>query len=563
MMALNITSLFKKNGKWLEQQQTTVLSAATIIAIANVVSMFAGFLRERLLIATFFHTDATQKAYEAFKVAFQIPNTLFQIVILGALSATLVPLFTQHKKEDETRAFTMSSIIFNYIILAFVLISVVIFIFAEPITKMRTGVEFTPEQVQIVINLTRVMLISQLFFAISNFLTGILQSYQRFILPAFSPILYNLGILLGVYLFAPFFGIYSAGIGVAIGAFFHMMVQFPMVMKLGFKYRWSFDLHFPGVKKFIKLSPPRTLALTIGEFKKLALGFFATSLGNLSFLVMDYGLALMTIPIRFVGVPIGQASLPFLSEEASEQDLCRFKELLLQSLHQIAFLCYPASILLLILRIPIVRLVYGAAQFPWQMTINTGLVLAIVSLSIVGQSLVHLLIRGFYALKDTKTPLVVTCIDAAVYLFLCWLFVFKTKYGVYGIALTTTITGWVEFFSLLILLDRKIHGLAQKAFWIPQLKMIATSFFMAVFLYLPFKILDELVFDTSRTIELIGLTITTSTIGVLVYIYFSALFDVRELHFFLQMLNKFGGWRKPLRETKELVVETPIEGDEI
>jgi putative peptidoglycan lipid II flippase len=562
-MSLSISSIFKNNGKWLEQQQTTVLSAATIIAVANVVSMFAGFLRERLLIATFFHTGTSQQAYEAFKVAFQIPNTLFQIIILGALSATLVPLFTQHKKEDEARAFAMSSIIFNYIILAFVIISAVIFIFAEPITRMRTGAGFTPEQVQIVINLTRIMLLSQLFFAISNFLTGILQSYQRFILPAFSPILYNLGILIGVYVFSPFFGIYSTGIGVVIGAFLHMAVQLPMVLKLGFRYRWSFDLDFPGVKRFIKLSPPRTVALTIGEFKKLALGFFATSLGNLSFLVMDYGLALMTVPIRFVGVPIGQASLPFLSDEASEQDLKRFKELLLQSLHQIAFLCYPASILLLILRIPIVRLVYGAAQFPWQMTKSTGMVLAIVSFSIVGQSLVHLLIRAFYALKDTKTPLIVTCLDALIYLMLCWIFVFKTKYGVYGIALTTTITGLLEFLTLLLLLDRKIHGIAQKSFWIPQFKMIITSFFMAVFLYLPFKILDELVFDTSRTIELIALTITTSTMGLLVYMYFSALFDVRELHFFLQMFSKFGGWRQSLRETKEMVVETPVEGDEL
>jgi len=141
--------------------------------------------------------------------------------------------------------------------------------------------------------------------------------------------------------------------------------------------------------------------------------------------------------------------------------------------------------------------------------------------------------------------------------------VFKTNYGVFGIAVTTTITGVVEFLALLLLLNKKIHGVAQKSFWVPQFKMIVTSFFMAVFLYLPFKILDELVFDTSRTIELIGLTITTSTIGLLVYIYFSALFDVRELHFFLQMLNKFGGWQQPLQATKELVVETPVEGDEL
>ena len=342
-MTLNFTigNLFK-NGKWLEQKQNSILSAATIIAVANIMSQVAGLFRERLLISTFFSNVASQQAYEAFKVAFQIPNTMFQIVILGALSTTLVPIFTQEKKKNEAQAFKMSSVIFNYLLLIFVGISVLIYIFAEPLTRFRTGTAFTEEQVQIVINLTRLMLVSQLFFAVSNFLTGILQSYQRFILPAVAPFLYNVGILLGVYLFSGSLGVYSAGVGVLIGAFIHMAVQLPLVLNLGFKYKLSFNLSLPGVKSFLKLSPPRTLSLAISEVRELSLGFFTTSLGNLSFIIMDYGLTLMTIPIRFFGVSIGQASLPFLSDEAEEASQTRFTELLLQSLHQIAFMTVPA-----------------------------------------------------------------------------------------------------------------------------------------------------------------------------------------------------------------------------
>ncbi len=563
-MTLNFTigSLFK-NGKWLEQKQNSILTAATIIAVANIMSQVAGLFRERLLISTFFSSVTSQQAYEAFKVAFQIPNTMFQIVILGALSATLVPIFTQEKKKNEAQAFKMSSVIFNYLLLIFIGISVLIYIFAEPLTRFRTGVAFTEEQVQIVINLTRLMLISQLFFAVSNFLTGILQSYQRFILPAFAPFLYNIGILLGVYFFSGSLGVYSAGVGVLIGAFIHMIVQLPLVIKLGFRYKLSFNLALPGVKSFLKLSPPRTLSLAISEIRELSLGFFTTTLGNLSFIIMDYGLTLMTIPIRFFGVSIGQASLPFLSDEAEEESRTRFSELLLQSLHQIAFLTIPASVLLLILRVPTVRLVYGAAQFPWVTTLSIGRVLAILSLSIAAQSMVHLLIRSFYALKDTRTPLFVTISDAIGYLLMCWLSTFVFHGGVLGIAIVTTATGLLEFLFLLLLLNRKVPGVAGKNFWLPQFKILAAGFFMAIFLYLPFKILDELVFDTTRTVELLGLTMTTGTIGLLVYLYFAALFDVKELYLVVRILSKFSGWRKTLAETKEMVVETPVESGDM
>jgi putative peptidoglycan lipid II flippase len=357
-------------------------------------------------------------------------------------------------------------------------------------------------------------------------------------------------------------GIYSAGIGVVIGAFIHMIIQLPLVFKLGFRYRPSFDLSIPGVKNFLKLSPPRTLALAISELRKLFLGFFATSLGNLSFLVMDYGLTLMAIPIRFFGVAIGQAALPFLSDEAGDDGQVKFKKLLLNSLHQVSFLTMPASALLLILRIPIVRLVYGTANFPWTTTITVGRVLAILALSIFAQALTHLLIRSFYALKDTKTPLYVTLIDGVSYLITCFLMIFVFHLGVLGIATATTITGFFEFLILLILLNRKLKGIAGYEFWIPQLKILVATFFMTVFLYLPFKFLDELVFDTSRTLELIGLTITTSSIALLVYLYFAVLLQIKELYVFVELINKFGGWKKSISKSEEFF-DNSVENKEV
>lgn len=555
-MQWRLPSFITSNTEWLEQRQSSILSAATIITAANIVSSLSSLVVQRLMISIFFTDEASKHALEAFRLAFQIPDLVFQLIVLGALSAAFIPIFTKYKKKDLSRAFKMSSIMMNTLIVIFIVVSVLIAIFARPLTLLRTGSGIPPEEVELIISLTRIMLISQLFFAISNFMTGILQSFHRFVLPALSPILYNIGILLGVYLFAPSLGIYAAALGVILGAFLHMVIQIPLVFKLGYRYTFSFNIQYEGIKEFFRMMPPRVVSIGASQFRNLLLGFFTTSLGNLSFFMMQLALSLMVIPIRFFGVPISQASLPFLSEYSSDNERERFKSLVIQSLHQISFLTFPASVLLLILRVPVVRLVFGAANFPWENTVLTSRLVAIVALSIAAQALTQLLIRAFYALHDTRTPLYIAAVDVILYLTLCIGLVFYTPLGVYGIAIATTVTAILEFLLFLYLLHQKVKGFNFREFWLPQFKIAVASFFMAVFIYLPFKILDEVVFNTSRTIELIGLTISTGTIGMLVYLYFALLFDIRELKTLANLLNKFGPWKKILSTAPEVVVES-------
>ena len=450
----------------------------------------------------------------------------------------------------------------NILLLVFLLVGVLIFIFAGTLTHLRTGANITPEQIRIIINLTRLMIFAQFFFAISNFMTGILQSFQRFIVPAVAPIFYNLGIIAGVLLFADRFGVYGAALGVLLGAFLHMIIQLPLVFKLGFKYKFSFNLKFDGVAEFFYLMPPRVFAIGAGEIRKLLLGFFATSLGNLSFTLMQLTLSLMAIPIRFFGVPIGQASLPFLAEQA-KKDRVKFVSLIIQSLNQITFLTLPASVLLLILRVPVVRFAFGTYNFPWTATVLTGKLVAIVSVSIAAQALVHLLNRAFYALKDTRTPLLIAIFDVFLYLLISYLLVFVWKFGVLGIAVATSATALIELFLFLLFLQLKLKNFISEKLVIPQLKMLTAGFLMGVFLYLPFKLLDELIFNTSKTIELLGLSVVTGTVGFLVYIYFALLFNIHELKLLLRLVNNFKPWQKTLSQTQEVVLETAVEAEEL
>lgn len=558
---LPLTKLFTDsiNMKWLENKQESILSAASIITAATIISALSGVLVKRLLIDRF----GFGNELEAFWIAFQIPDMMFQLIILGALSAAFIPIFTTKRKEDEESAFKMSSVMMNVLLVIFMLLGVVVFIFAREITIFRTGDKITVEQIDIITNLTRLMLVSQFFFGISNFWTGILQSYHRFVIPALGSIMYNVGILIGSYLLADNWGIYAAGAGVVLGAFLHMAIQLPLVWKMGFRYSFSFNLHHDGIKDFFKLMPPRFLAIGAGEMRKLVLGFFTTSLGNLSFSMMYLASTLMILPIRFTGTPLSQAALPFLSEESHNHESQHFRSLVLQSLHQISFLAFPATVLLLILRLPVVRFAYGADVFPWEATQTTSWLVAIMAISVAVQALVQLLIRAFYALKDTTTPFIITVIDFILYVLIGGYFVFFTSLGVVGLAIVTSVTAFVEFGLFLFLLNQRVKNLINRDFWIPQLKMVVASFLMAVFLYLPYRILDGLVFNTARTIELIGLTITTSTIGMLVYLYFAALFDIKELQIFSKFISRFKQTTKSLSKNPEVVVDTTIEDSNI
>lgn len=558
---ISFNKIFKTNSQWLAKKQNSILSAAFIITSANIFSSLLGLLRERVLIKLFFNTLASQQAYEAFQVAFQIPDMLFQLIVLGALSAAFIPLFTELKKKNSAKAFQFTSIVMNLVLLIFIFFSFIAFIFAKPITMARTGAEFTPEQVSIAVNLTRIMLFAQFFFAISNFLTGILQAYQRFIVPALAPLIYNLGIMLTSMFLARYFGIYAAGLGVVVGAAFHMFIQLPLIKKTGFHWRFTFNWHFVGVKKLFKMMPPRLMTVGVTELQNLAMGFFATTIGDLSFVIVNLARRLMTLPIRFFGIPISQASFPFLSEESAELNRKKFNKLLLQSLNQISFLAMPASILLLILRIPAVRLVFGTANFPWQTTIITGRLVSIIAISITAQAMTQLLIRSFYALKDTKSPFMVTGITVIVYLLSNALGIYVFKWGVYSLGVAILISAFIELSLMLLLLQKKLRCFTFKDFFFPQLKMLLASFFMAIFLYLPFKILDEVIFDTSRTVDLLALTISTSTIAILVYLYFSILFDIKELNYFNSLIAKFGKWKPVLQDSQEMLLDSSIEDD--
>jgi len=557
-----VKNLLKNSKKIIRRQQSNILSAAAIITFANFLSAALGFVRERILVSYFFKSPALRAQLDAYRIASRLPEFAFQLLVIGALSAAFIPVFSKYLNKNKKEAYLISSSIINLVLLAFGIVSIIIFIFAYQFNDLITSTNFTPSQIALAAKLTRIMLFAQLFFTFSNFLTGIIQSQRRFLIPALSPLAHNLGIIAGIILLTPTFGIYSAAIGIVFGAFLHLAFQLPLAKQLGFSYKLTIKLKHLGVKEMIRLIPPRTLAISVTQIELLALSFFATALTTGTLTIFELAQRLISAPIRVFSVPIGQASLPFLSHQSNPKMLFKFKRTFLSSLHQILYLAFPAGIILLVLRIPMVRILYGAKNFPWSATLLTGKTVAILSLSIFAQSAIHLLNRTFYALENTKKPLLIALFSVILNISLAASFTFIFKFGILGLATAITIASIFQATFLLITLSRSIGGFPAKDLLLPPFKMFIATLFTGIFLWVPMRLLDQFVFDTTRTLPLILLTIIAGISGSLVYIGLSILFGIKELKSFSTLIKRIGNWHKVLDQTEE-VIESTSQAQEI
>ena len=251
------------------------------------------------------------------------------------------------------------------------------------------------------------------------------------------------------------------------------------------------------------------------------------------------------------GFAIATAALPSLSSEFSKEDLTKFKGVFLDSLHQILFLTIPASIFLIVLRVPIVRLFLGTGKFTWEDTLATAMTLGFFSISIAAQSMVHLLARGFYALHDTRIPVIASFASMLINVVTAILFV-RTDLSIGGLALAASLANFVNAFILLIMLDRKVHYFNRREFFIPIVKTIFTSVVMGASIYIPVKLLDQVFLDTRYTLNLLILVILVSSFGGLIFLILSYILDIKELKILIGILKK-------IREFPKIFLKADVE----
>jgi len=534
-------NFFRNGSYFLFKKQGNLLSAALILMVTYAGSMVLGILRERVLVSYFY--SCCKESLDVYYAAFRLPDMIFQLVVIGALSAAFIPVFSEELIKNESLAYKISSSVLSVLLLVYLFLGGLVFIFARQISDLITG-GFTPSQIGLMVNLTRLMLIAQGFFIISNFLTAIIQVHQRFIIPAIAPLLYNLGIIIITIIFAPILGILAPAVGVIFGAFFHLLIQVPLSIKLGFSYKPIFDYKIQQVREVFRLMLPRTLGLAVYQLEATVAVFLATSLSSGSLTIFHLTQRLMDLPVRLFGTSIGQVSLPLLSSFKAKDDLQSFRETTASSLSEILYLSLPTMAAILVLRIPLVRIAYGAKTFPWQATLLTGRVVAIISLAIFSQSMVELLVRGFYALHNTKIPLVIATLCVGMNIFLSILFAFKFSLGILGLALATSISSFWQAFLLTVILEKKLKGIISKKIFSDWLKMVFSTLITAIVFWGVMKILDLFILDTTRTINLLTLTLISFSIGIFIYLFLTT--NVLGL----EEGKKFSGILKKLRRLK-------------
>lgn len=529
----------------LEKESSSILSAATIIMGATLFSALLGLVRTRLLIQYFYVDKAV---VDVFWAAFRLPDMIFQITVVGALSSAFIPVFSRYLgKKDESNLIASSMI--NAVMMVMIVLSFGILLFANPLSRLIAG-GFSDAQLILMANLTRIMAAAQIFFGFSSFLTGVIQSHKRFLIPALSPVLYNLGIILGILLFGKTLGIYGAALGVVLGACLHLLAQLPLAHKLGFHYHFLWDRHHPAVKEMVRLMLPRVLTLSLVQIEATAIVTFSSWLSVGTVTIISIAQQLSGLPVRLIGIPIGQASLPFFTKITSKNDLLTLATMVNKTILEMLYLALPASAIILVLRIPLVRLAYGADSFPWTETVLTGKLVAILAISIAARSLTHVLVRVFYSLHNTTTPFLINLLSTLTNISLSYYFLFVLKSGIIGMAVAITIAALIETIILTSLLY-SLAGFGRAQLIFPVLKMLAISALMGISLWVPLRVLDALIFDTTRTVPLIFLTLTVGVIGLVVYVLLSSLLRLPELAIFARLAKKIGAWRSALSDSSE------------
>lgn len=433
--------------KIFKQKINSIAVAAILVAASSLISRLLGIFRDRILASQF----GAGEQLDIYYAAFRIPDLLFNLVVLGALSAGFIPIFsgliknfTDPKKADEnTPAWQLANNVINILSLFLLAFSFLGVIFAPGLIKIITPGFSEAAQLETVA-LTRIMFLSPLFLGVSGVIGGMLQSFRRFLIYSLAPIFYNLGIIFGALWFSNWFGLSGLAWGVVLGAFLHLLIQIPAVYVLGFRYSFKINFKDSATLKIGKLMIPRTFSLAITQVDLMVVTIIASSLASGSLAIFNLANNLQSFPVGIFGISFAIAAFPALSQAAN--DKAKLENIFSTTLCQIFFFVVPATVLLITLRAQIIRVILGTGLFTWQDTILTMNTLALFSISLFAQASIPLMVRIFYAKRDSKTPFYLGMFTVGLDIVLCLFF--SKRFGVTGLALAYSISSIFNFLLL-------------------------------------------------------------------------------------------------------------------
>lgn len=527
--------------KFLNNQSKSITSAAVLLGVATFASKFLGFIKIRLL-ATVFGAGATLDAYYA---AISIPEFVFNLLVVGAISASFIPIFLSYlSNEQEKEAWEFMNGILNLLTLAVTIISVLFIIFApQTIKAVAPGFINDPERLNLAIPLMRIMFITPILFGISSVMSGVVRSFKKFLIYALAPILYNIGIIIGIIFFSKFWGIFGVAYGVILGAFLHLGMEAFGAISSGFKYKFALPLKHKGVRKLSKLMVPNIMGIASDQVTALIFTLIASKLLVGDITIFNFADIIRTMPIGIFALSFAVASFPSISSLAAKKDWDGFISTISSTARQILFWMIPAAIVMYVLRAQLVRVVVGSKGFSWYATQATAQTVGYFAIGICAAGLAPLLSRAFFSLHDTITPFLTGICGMAVSIAAG--FILAKKMGVPGLGLAFIFSAIIDVLLQTILLKKKLGKIEGDKIFSMLIKILPAGLIMA------FAMQGTKYFVASKVnmqtfFGIIAQGTAAGVIGIIVYLAACLALKCEEMVLFKDSLMRKFQFKKPI-----------------
>ena len=449
--------------------------AALVVLTGFLASRVLGVVRS-MVIAAHFGTGTNASAYVA---AIAVPDTVFQVLVGGAVGSAFIPVFQRYiARDQEEDAWRLTSSVINLGVLVAGGTALVLAIFARQVMDILAPGRDDAFR-DLAASLSRILLITPAIFAASTFCASVLNSYHRFAVAALAPLMYNLAIIAGAFFLSGPLGIHGLAIGAAIGACLHLLIQLPALIRLGMRWRPVVDLGHAGVREVARLFAPRVLGLGVVQLNKVLSGvLFASFLGASSIASLDYAWLMLMTPLA-LAMAIGTAVFPTLSQASALKRRGQVEQVFSVSMRMNLFLTIPACIGLMVLGEPIIRLFFERNQFTPESTALTAFALVFFAIGLPGHATVEIVDRVFYALHDTRSPVFVAVGAIGLNVVLS-LILMRTPLNLGGLALANSIAALTEATVLIKLLSIRLPGADVRALGMASLRMLAAALVMGL-----------------------------------------------------------------------------------
>lgn len=493
-----------------------IARAAGTVMIAIVLSQLTGLLAKMLIASAF----GTGEQLDAFYAANRFSETLFLLVAGGALGSAFIPVFTTFlEQNNRSSAWKLASAVANLVTLVLVILSIFAAIFADQVVRYLLAPGFNIQQQELTVTLLRLLLPASIIFGLSGLIMGILNAHQVFLFPALAPSMYQIGLIIGVKFLVPSFGVHGLAWGAVFGAFLHLLIQVPILLRLPERmYHLTLGWKLPAVREVILLMGPRLLGVAIVQLNFWLNTYLASLQPEGSLTGINLAFPLMIMPQAAIAQSIAIAALPTFSAQVARNRIDEMRSSLSATLRGVLFMAIPATVGLILLRYPLVELLYQRGEFTVASTELVAWALLWYAAGLIGHCIVEIISRAFYALHDTRTPVIVGV--AAMSLNLIFSLLFSKWFSLInwaphgGLALANSLATALEMIALIILMRRRLSGLHGHRLSTGMIQGSIAASVMGVILWVWIKYIS----DQSLLIVVIGgVAISVLIYGLILY----------------------------------------------